>query len=204
MPEPSPLDEVFGGILNDESLQVQVKQAQEQQAREQEAEWGKPIRRIGSAYFAMLSHPDDVLPDDLKSIAGGLGSATAIYKPNKETGLLPEKYKERYLEQILGHAEVFMKKDELEIGARMGKQFLYGFGNAALEARDINTALVILDKGGWLDDQYIGQSLQIEITEKVQTLDPKAKVEAAMTWKKIQEAKTSASGPILTIVPPTS
>ena len=97
-----------------------------------------------------------------------------------------------------------MKKDELEIGARMGKQFLYGFGNAALEARDINTALVILDKGGWLDDQYIGQSLQIEITEKVQTLDPKAKVEAAMTWKKIQEAKTSASGPILTIVPPTS
>lgn len=203
----SSLDEVFNKILNDQALQEQVREAERQQQRELETERNRPFFELGKQCFNIVLKGEGSFTADTKDVWDQLNERYHMLwgHPNTVTRKTIEGKTKHYLEDVIINKLRGMKSgdktwQEVQPKPADLRAYLSGYGNEALQAGDISSALIAFNEGDWLEDEFEGQNLQKQIAEKVSILtDPKAKVAAAMTWKKIQEAKA----PDLTQLPPT-
>lgn len=198
-PKQPSLDEVFSGILNDQSLQEEIRKTEEQQRREEEVKYNQPYLELGKEFYNSLTTGENSFTEPQKQYWNNALQLFQINIPGPNSAfvneLKPEEREKLYMEDLrrtfrtsktLGEG---WARSELPVRSRL-RYILKGFGMAALEDGKVAASLLALDEGNWLDDQFEGPGLQKQITEKVAALtDPKAKVDAAMTWKKIQEAK---------------
>ena len=185
-----PLDEVFNGILNDQTLREQFQQHERKEQREAEEQEHEAEISLGSAIYTAFK---DQNPNFF-----GAERAEDLDKLGKEIGMsfgfrttdfaMPKDYIDHIVTQYQIQSSPEVRR--VQPDNKVFKYLVYGFSTTALSDNDIASALIGFSGGSWLDDELEGPRLQKQIAEKVSTLtDPKAKVEAAMTWKKIQQAK---------------
>lgn len=202
-PPPS-LDELFKEILSDKSLQQQIKEAEEEQRRRLELEKNAPFIQAGRETYRIIGLEEDGFTEETqrtwdklqKSYHLLLGDHPAVQASalhnydNREAayaGLL------RDIIRVRGSFPDNVRWSRGKDAPANLRFFLFGYGKQAIEKGNVKAALIALDEGNWLDDKVEGPELQRKIGEKAAALtDPKAKVDAAMTWKGIQEAKAVA------------
>lgn len=155
MPEQPSLDDVFSGILNDQSLQQQVKEAEEKLKRAQEIETNKPFDVAGGDAFVISMDHSVPFSKEGKQGWEQLQDKYHLQIPHPNTiRYATSNDAAVYVNAIQKIIEVkgisgYHNKGWSRIASAPAdlRYFFKGFGMVALSRKNISAALLALDEG---------------------------------------------------------